>query len=449
MCNLKEGELCVVVTDAAYNPVIGDTFVSAALDMGAEAYTVVLPYARPIPTRSLLPAWKEIDLLIYPTTNALHQQREMREALDSGLRALMAVQPLQVLERLVADPDVIRRTKAGAKLLAEARTIRISSDAGTDLVMDKTGRGAVACYGAADEPGHLDFWGSGMVETAQLEGTLEGQLVLDTGDIVFHLGRYVEQPVTITFREGRAVGFEGGVDAFLIKNHLESFHDPNALMAGHTSWGTDPRALWSAQAIQFPQPGAGGGDRKPTTDRSRSKSGVTTTSAFAATTPPRPTSGCAHWAARCGLMTCSSLTTENLCSMSFASHPGRRTQVMKRAESQHGLAPAGPNGRIPGRVEREPVSARNAATSTAPGVRPMIRRDRLVKTFLDLVAIPSPSEREQRSGGNSYPVSNRWEATSRATSTETSSRAGLRVTGSGCCSVRTWTLTSTPALFVP
>jgi 2,5-dihydroxypyridine 5,6-dioxygenase len=31
-------------------------------------------------------------------------------------------------------------------------------------------------------------------------------------------------------------------------------------MAGHTSWGTDSRALWSAQAIQFPQPGAGGGD---------------------------------------------------------------------------------------------------------------------------------------------------------------------------------------------
>jgi len=138
--------------------------------------------------------------------------------------------------------------------------IRISSDAGTELLMDKTGRSGVANYGAADEPGHLDFWGAGMVETAQLEGTLEGTLVLNTGDIVFHLGRYIEQPVTITFREGRAVKFEGGVDAFLIQNHLESYDDPNALMAGHISWGTDKRALWSAQAVQFPQPGAGGGD---------------------------------------------------------------------------------------------------------------------------------------------------------------------------------------------
>ncbi len=260
MCNLEPGELCVIVTDTAYNPGIADAFLGAALDMGAEAYKTVLPYSLPLPSRSLLPAWKEIDLLVYPTTHALHQRPEMREALDNGMRALMAVQPLEVLRRLVADPDVIRRTKAGARLVEEARTVRITSDAGTDVVMDKTGRAGVASYGAADEPGHLDFWGSGMVETAQLEGSLEGQLVLNTGDIVFHLGRYIERPVIITFREGRAVGFEGGVDAFLIESHLESFDDPKALMAGHTSWGADPRALWTAQAIQFPQPGAGGGD---------------------------------------------------------------------------------------------------------------------------------------------------------------------------------------------
>ena len=259
MCNLKPGELCTVVTDTAYNPVVADAFVAAALAMGAEAYKVVLPYSF-IPSRSLLPAWQDMDLLVYSTTHTLHSRPEMGKALEGGLRALMAVQPLDVLERLVADPGVIRRTKAGARLVEAARMIRISSDAGTELLMDKTGRSGVANYGAADEPGHLDFWGAGMVETAQLEGTLEGTLVLNTGDIVFHLGRYIEQPVTITFREGRAVKFEGGVDAFLIQNHLESYDDPNALMAGHISWGTDKRALWSAQAVQFPQPGAGGGD---------------------------------------------------------------------------------------------------------------------------------------------------------------------------------------------
>ena len=260
MCNLEPGELCVVVSDTAYNPVIADLVLGAALDLGADAYTIVLPYARPVPAEALLPAWREADLLVYPTTHALHHLAEMRDALDAGLRALMAVQPLHVLRRLVADPDVVRRTKAGARLMERARSVRIMSDAGTDLTMDKSGRNGLAHYGAADEAGHLDFWGSGMVETAQLEGTLEGRLVLDSGDIVFHLGRFVEHPVTITFREGRAVAFEGGVDALLIEKHLESFADPNAFVAGHTSWGTDTRAEWTAQAIQFPQPGAGGAD---------------------------------------------------------------------------------------------------------------------------------------------------------------------------------------------
>ena len=181
MCNLKPGELCTVVTDTAYNPVVPDAFVAAALAMGAEAYKVVLPYSF-IPSRSLLPAWQDMDLLVYSTTHTLHSRPEMGKALEGGLRALMAVQPLDVLERLVADPGVIRRTKAGARLVEAARTIRISSDAGTELLMDKTGRSGVANYGAADEPGHLDFWGAGMVETAQLEGTLEGTLVLNTGE---------------------------------------------------------------------------------------------------------------------------------------------------------------------------------------------------------------------------------------------------------------------------
>jgi 2,5-dihydroxypyridine 5,6-dioxygenase len=259
-CSLKPGELCIVVTDTAFNPVYAASCVGAALLLGAEAYQVTLPHSHPLPARSLGSAWKEADLLVYATTHTLHYSRAMREALDAGLRALMVVQPLHVIQRLTADADVIRRTKAGAKRLGPARQVRIWSEAGTDLTMEKTGRPALAHYGVADEPGHLDFWGAGMVETAQLEGTLEGTLVLDIGDVIFHLGRYVERPVRITFREGRAVAFEGGLDAVLLKEFLESYRDEHALMAGHTSWGTDHRALWGAQAVQFPEPGAGGAD---------------------------------------------------------------------------------------------------------------------------------------------------------------------------------------------
>jgi 2,5-dihydroxypyridine 5,6-dioxygenase len=260
-CHLKPGELCVVVTDTTYNEILPAAALGAALELGAEAYQVTLPVTYPLPRKSLRGAWRDVDLLLVLTPqHRLHYRDEVREMLAAGGRFLMAVEPWHVIQRLTADDGVIRRTKAGARLLDAARTIRITSDAGTDLTMDKSGRRGLALYGVADEPGHLDFWGAGMVSAAQVEGSVEGTLVLDTGDVVFHLGRFVERPVTITFREGRAVRFEGGLDAMLLERFLGAYADPKAFLAGHMAWGTDHRAQWAAQAVQFAEPGAGGLD---------------------------------------------------------------------------------------------------------------------------------------------------------------------------------------------
>jgi 2,5-dihydroxypyridine 5,6-dioxygenase len=256
MCNLKKDELCLVISDTAFNPVYSDACLGAALDLGASAYKQILPFNHPLPEKSMGAAWQEADLIVFMTTYTLHYHEMMGKALADGGRALMVVQPLEVLNRLHAIPEVIKRTKAGAQLLGKANRIQIKSDAGTDLVMERGNRPAVAHYGVADEPGHLDFWGAGMVETAQMEGTTEGTLVLDVGDANFSFGRYMESPVEITFREGKIVDIRGGLDAFLLKKFLGSFEDENALKAGHTSWGTDKRAQWNAlvRAIT-PEPG--------------------------------------------------------------------------------------------------------------------------------------------------------------------------------------------------
>ena len=260
MCKLEPNETFHVVTDTGFNPVCAAACMGAGLDMGADTYQLVLPYLRPWSEKALRGSFKGADLIMYLTTHPLHYSEAMREVLAEGKRALCAMAPIHVLTRRTADVDVIRRTKAAAALLEKTRSIRITSSAGTDLVMDKTGRPAVATYGVADEPGHLDFWGGGFFQTAELEGSLEGKLVMDTGDHIFHLGRYVDRPATITFEKGRAVKFEGGVDAFLIQNFLHSYNDKNALMAGHIACGTDPKAIWAAETIQFPVVGGGGGD---------------------------------------------------------------------------------------------------------------------------------------------------------------------------------------------
>lgn len=259
MSNLKPGELCLVVTDNAFNPVYSDACLDAAQDLGAEAYKITLPHSS-LPKKSWGSAFRDADLIVYSTTHTLHYSKEIRAALDGGSRALMVVIPLQAMERLKGDQDVVKRTKAGAALLKKANKIRITSDAGTNLTMERGDRPVLAHYGLADEPGHLDFWGAAMVETAELEGSLEGTMVLDVGDQMFYMARYVQSPVKINFNKGRVTHICGGVDALLLRKHLESFNEESAWMAGHMGWGTDHRALWAAQALQFPEPGSSSAD---------------------------------------------------------------------------------------------------------------------------------------------------------------------------------------------
>jgi len=260
LCGLGPGQLCLILTDTAWNQSVPAAALSAALALGAEAYVTTFPASRPLPSRSLAPAWVEADLILYMTHMTLHYRPEIAAALDRGARVLCVMQPPHVLTRLVGDPEVRRRCIEGAARLDRARRIAITSPAGTDLRMDKAGRRGLAHYGYADRPGHLDFWGAGMVQAAQNEGSTEGRLVLDVGDCVFHLARFVESRVAITFESGRAVRFEGGLDARLIESALAQAGDEGAWQAGHMAWGVDRRARWLQPILDTPDQGGGGAD---------------------------------------------------------------------------------------------------------------------------------------------------------------------------------------------
>jgi 2,5-dihydroxypyridine 5,6-dioxygenase len=259
-CRLRPGEVCLILTDTLYDPVAATACLAAALDLGAEAYVVTVPATRPLPGAALAAAFAAAGLIVALTPLGVHYDPHLRAALDGGARALMAVQPFHVARRLTYDPVVVARTRRGAARLALARELRITSEHGTDVRMAVAGRAALAHCGVADAPGQFDFWGGAMVEIAQQEGTLEGTLVLHRGDQVFHLGRFVDDDVRIRFEAGRAVAFEGGLDAWLIERHLASHGEPEAFLAGHVAWGTDHRAVWTAGSVQFPEAGAGNAD---------------------------------------------------------------------------------------------------------------------------------------------------------------------------------------------
>jgi 2,5-dihydroxypyridine 5,6-dioxygenase len=259
-CRLRAEETCLIITDTAYDPAAATACLRAALDLGAIAMVLTLPSDRPFPGAHLAGAFAGSDLVVLLTPLRAHYDPHLRAALDAGRRALMAVQPPHVLQRLTVDEAVVERTKVGAARLARAERLAITSRHGTELRMRVAGRPALAHYGVADEPGHFDFWGGAMVEIAPHEGSVEGTLVLARGAQVFHLGRFVDDPVRLTIEGGLVTAIEGGLDADLLRRYLDDHHDPNAYRVGHVAWGTDHRARWTAQLVQFPDAGAGNAD---------------------------------------------------------------------------------------------------------------------------------------------------------------------------------------------
>jgi hypothetical protein len=212
----------------------------------------------------------EADLIVGVTTHRLHYDPHLRAALDGGARALLAVQPTHVLHRLAADSEVVARTRSGAERLAKATTLTIGSERGTELSMAVSNRPALAHYGVADEPGHFDFWGAAMVEIAPLEGSVEGTLVLGRGDQIFHLGRYVDEQVTIQFERGRAVAIEGGAveRRYQPRNGSYCLHIvcTNACSKGYVEAPQQPKSLGCFSFHQSGRPDSNRGPPAPKAD---------------------------------------------------------------------------------------------------------------------------------------------------------------------------------------
>jgi 2,5-dihydroxypyridine 5,6-dioxygenase len=74
-------------------------------------------------------------------------------------------------------------------------------------------------------------------------------VILDTGDILLPMKSYVTSPIALTIADGFVRSIEGGLDAELLKDYIESFRDTEAYAVSHIGWGLQPRARWSTLGL--------------------------------------------------------------------------------------------------------------------------------------------------------------------------------------------------------
>ena len=263
LCNVNSRETVVLFSDTRTNPNYVAAFMAAAKELASSVFEIKVPF---LPqgngtTTDLAPViriLKEADLVVDLSTGSVLYLygKGLTDVLSNGARVLQVKANEEQLRRCFPTQEVRNRTIKGAERLEQSSTIRVVSKAGTDIRMRKNGRKGLTQYGISDERGRWDSWPSGFLYCAPEEESANGMLVLDVGDLLVMLGRYVSQPIRILVENGTIKKIEGGVDAVLLEERMAQAHDPEAYIISHIGWGTDPRARWSEIAQRGTEEGS-------------------------------------------------------------------------------------------------------------------------------------------------------------------------------------------------
>ena len=260
------GEAVIIYADTLTNPQYPAAFLGAAKDLGAQAFQIIQPavphdlkkpMGRAMPTALIVEAMKQAEFVLDISTGGMLYSDEQTAILATGTRILRVREPDDCLLRLFPSDEVRARTIRGGDRLAAAASLRITSEDGTDLTMEKTGRNVSIQYGMADQSGRWDHWPTGLITTTAVEESVEGTLVIGPASILFPFDRYTTEPTVLKFVGGVAASIEGGREAVMLRDLLATQNSPNCRRLAHVGWGTDHRARWDILASRGYDGGGG------------------------------------------------------------------------------------------------------------------------------------------------------------------------------------------------
>ena len=257
LCRVVPGEIVGIYSEGGRRRVYAEAFVAAADELGAHAFHADVPgstrAAGEIAGRAsgrglatlpaLVEAFKRCDLLIDLVMLLFEPEKETIQ--HSGTRVLTCVEPPDALQRMFPTLEQRRRARVGEARLKRARTLRVTSAAGTDVTYELGQYTPFCQYGIADEPGRWDHFASTLAVTVANDRGVNGEVVLDIGDIVSPYPHLVREPVRLEIRDGSVERITGGLEAFLIEDTM-SRYDARARAVSHIGWGLNEGASWEA-----------------------------------------------------------------------------------------------------------------------------------------------------------------------------------------------------------
>lgn len=263
LCQIRAGDVVAILSETQSRQINVQLSELALHQIGARAFHVVMPSPRittQVPVRStgtslaigevgpVVDALSGTHTVIDCTVEGLLHARELRPILSKGARVFMiSNEHPEVLERCQPDPALRSVVDEAKQKLSKAQWMHVQSACGTDLKVRVAGAPVRGAAGFVDQPGQVAYWPAGLCLCFPLPGSVNGQVVLDEGDVNLTFKRYIEKPVTLVIRDDFVVDIVGqGLDADLLRSYYAAWQDPMAYGISHVGWGLNPGARWDA-----------------------------------------------------------------------------------------------------------------------------------------------------------------------------------------------------------
>ncbi|MEC9330576.1 MAG: peptidase M29 [Pseudomonadota bacterium] len=263
LCGVEQSTLVGIVSESQSRAVSVHLAELACHRLGAVFHHIILPtppQSAPVPVRSTgatmaltgqsaaVASLRACEVVIDLTVEGMVHAEELFEIQSEGARLMMiSNEHPEVLERLEPDPGLEQVVDLGISLLKKAKTMKVTSAAGTDLTIDVTDAPTGGTPGFTRARSGVAHWPGGLCLCFPQEGTINGKIVMAPGDMNLTFKRYLEHSIVLQVEDDYLTGIEGdNLDADLFRSYLAAWDDPVAYGFSHVGWGLNPRARWES-----------------------------------------------------------------------------------------------------------------------------------------------------------------------------------------------------------
>ena len=264
---IGKGTSVAILSETQSRPVLVQLSDLALHDLGAEYCMLQMPTPRqtaPVPVKSTGTCWaiqhnraviemlKRVEVIVDCTVEGLIHAPEWPEIEEAGGTRLLVVcnEHPEILERTEPTAELGPKIALGIQMLREAKEMRVSSAAGTDLVIDLRGAPCGGTPGFGTNPGAVAHWPGGLCLAFPGKNSVNGRIVMDVGDMNLTFKSTLTSRIDFTVESDFVTAIKGdGIDAIHFREYMEAWDDRNAYGMSHVGWGMNPRARWVSAAM--------------------------------------------------------------------------------------------------------------------------------------------------------------------------------------------------------